>query len=323
MEMGQIQEAIRRSIDDSSANAGDHEDGGGGAGAGLVAGAGAGAGAGGGAGAGAGAGVGTVPYARGRKKPFGRKMKRLESARSQQGATRTRPVWGTPATSASSVGTAAAWSRPASSGAQSATGAWNGTAGGASAATVGAGAGGASGAASGSAAKKPSRSRKRKKKVFATASEIADAGLCVDRDGHIGVNVIDCEDGTYKCDYTPSRVASVEEWKLEVILNERHIAGSPFTVHVHPGPKTSSLTWRYPQTASAGTANVDVVKIEVWRDQVSGQQWRAVPNPKSKGPGDAKYWYNIVTREVQWIHPMITTGQLPGLRGWRDGRDER
>ena len=54
--------------------------------------------------------------------------------------------------------------------------------------------------------------------------------------------------------------------------------------------------------ASAGA------KLETWTDQKSGHSWRAVRNVESTGEHDAKYWYNRVTREVQWIHPMITGG---------------
>ena len=58
-----------------------------------------------------------------------------------------------------------------------------------------------------------------------------------------------------------------------------------------------------------------LVKLETWTDQKSGHSWRAVRNVKSTGEHDAKYWYNTVTREVQWIHPMITTGQMASSLG--------
>eukprot|EP00729_Bicosta_minor_P019815 gene19815-biopygen7554 len=51
------------------------------------------------------------------------------------------------------------------------------------------------------------------------------------------LTVVDNEDGTYSCSYTPSEGAAEVgggKWQLEVLLNGESIVGSPFAVEVHP-----------------------------------------------------------------------------------------
>eukprot|EP00729_Bicosta_minor_P017349 gene17349-biopygen16219 len=49
--------------------------------------------------------------------------------------------------------------------------------------------------------------------------------------------VVDNSDGTYSCSYTPPDGADVVgggKWRLEVLLNGKHIVGSPFAIEVRP-----------------------------------------------------------------------------------------
>lgn len=53
----------------------------------------------------------------------------------------------------------------------------------------------------------------------------------------VGGTAVDNGDGTYSCSYTPPEGADEVgggKWRLEVLLNGKHIVGSPFAIEVHP-----------------------------------------------------------------------------------------
>ena len=55
--------------------------------------------------------------------------------------------------------------------------------------------------------------------------------------GSVEGTAVDCGDGTYNCSYTPLAEGAApkpEERQLEVLLNGKHIVGSPFAVEVRP-----------------------------------------------------------------------------------------
>jgi hypothetical protein len=60
-------------------------------------------------------------------------------------------------------------------------------------------------------------------------------GAAADDEEEFNEIVVDNDDGTYTCNYMPPAGAETKRWQLEVLLNGKHIVGSPFAVEVRPG----------------------------------------------------------------------------------------
>eukprot|EP00729_Bicosta_minor_P016350 gene16350-biopygen14296 len=104
------------------------------------------------------------------------------------------------------------------------------------------GSGDGGGGAAAAAAKSESGKRKRggdgsTGKGRAAKKSKTGASTAVPATAPIGATVVDNGDGTYSCSYTPTEGANEVgggKWQLEVLLNGKHILGSPFAVEVRP-----------------------------------------------------------------------------------------
>eukprot|EP00729_Bicosta_minor_P018595 gene18595-biopygen29334 len=67
----------------------------------------------------------------------------------------------------------------------------------------------------------------------------------------VGGIAVDNGDGTYSCSYTPPEGAGAVDggkWRLEVLLNSKHIVGSPFAVEVRPSADITN--WAFGSVAT-------------------------------------------------------------------------
>eukprot|EP00729_Bicosta_minor_P005573 gene5573-biopygen18819 len=133
--------------------------------------------------------------------------------------------------------------------------------------------GGGGGAAAAAAAKPESGKRKRngggssgkgratkKSKTGAAASPAPAAN---------DTTVVDNSDGTYSCSYTPPEGADAVgggKWGLEVLLNGKHIVGSPFAIEVRPSADITN--WAFGSVATGEYALSEggavATKIKNW-----------------------------------------------------------
>ena len=83
-------------------------------------------------------------------------------------------------------------------------------------------------------------------------------------------------DGTYSCSYMPSKGANNVgrgKWQLEVLLNGKHIVGSPFAVEVHPSADITN--WEFGSVAtgqyalSEGGAVATTLNTRAWTGAIA------------------------------------------------------
>eukprot|EP00729_Bicosta_minor_P006327 gene6327-biopygen25913 len=88
--------------------------------------------------------------------------------------------------------------------------------------------------------------------------------------------VVDNGDGTYSCSYTPPDGADTVgggKWRLEVLLNGKHIVGSPFAIEVRPSANMTNWTFGSVATGaywlSEGGAVATKFKHQTWTGAIA------------------------------------------------------
>eukprot|EP00729_Bicosta_minor_P002160 gene2160-biopygen10887 len=125
--------------------------------------------------------------------------------------------------------------------------------------------------------------------------------------------VVDNSDGTYSCSYTPPEGADAVgggKWRLEVLLNGKHIVGSPFAIEVHPSAKITN--WAFGSVAagqytlSEGGAVATKINADTFRGVIADG---AGCTPMTSG---VHYWelevVNVGANRSQWYFGVCRPG---------------
>eukprot|EP00729_Bicosta_minor_P032593 gene32593-biopygen21379 len=133
--------------------------------------------------------------------------------------------------------------------------------------------------------------------------------------------VVDNSDGTYSCSYTPPEGADAVgggKWRLEVLLNGKHIVGSPFAIEVRPSANMTN--WAFGSVAtgeytlSEGGAVATRINVDGYRGAIADG---AGCTPMTSG---IHYWELEVVKNVVKQSTWYFGVCRPGI-DLNDGKD--